>query len=220
MADGTTVAPSIYAVGSKLPLDGAIQALLLVAALVLANGCVTSQQGVAPPELAGWIPAQIAQAKLPAEFAGCWEMMIGPEQIDSVESYSMLVTASQIKQIPTTIVTCLFPDADGSMRTEIRKVEVEGNQGTVTNVAARFTSIDPEQHRVHLRTHFTVAGTVQILVVIPYGFVEDFYMEGDLEMRGHDLVTVRGYDFFAQNGVVLARVGFHADAHRVAANPL
>lgn len=142
-------------------------------------------------------------------------MTVGPNQIDSVQPYSVFVSASQIRQIPTTVVTCFRPQPDGSMRTEIQKVEIQGNQGTVTNVAAKFVSIDPACRCAHLRTHFTVSGTTSILAIIPYSFQQDFYMEGNLQMAAPNVILVQGDDFFAQNGNVLARVWFHAEAHRV-----
>ena len=85
----------------------------------------------------------------------------------------------------------------------------------MTNVAAKFLSIDPELLRAQLRTHFMVSGTTSILAIIPYSFQQDFYMEGDLQMTSPNVILVRGDDFFAQNGIVLARVWFHAEAHRI-----
>jgi len=164
-------------------------------------------------EIPGKPPDTAQSVVLPSPFVGCWEGTI--EEFDSLTPIGFL--SSLVKGTHATYRFCYLPNPDGaSYRLELRKLVIAEKELTPTSFENQVVWKDDRKGMGYLRNHLVVIQHSWFLF-IPMSVQTEYYAEeivtldddpNVLKMRGAELMKLSGSDY--------ARIGFHADFHRVA----
>jgi hypothetical protein len=164
-------------------------------------------------EIPGKPPDPALSVVLPSQFVGCWEGTI--EGFDSLTPIAFL--SSTIRGTHVTYRFCYLPNSNGATyRLELRKLVIAEKELTPTSFENQVVWRDEHRGTGYLRNHLFVTQRSWFLF-IPISVDTEYYAEEIVTLDNDpNLLKMRGAELMKLSGSDYARIGFHADFHRVA----
>jgi hypothetical protein len=162
-------------------------------------------------EIPGKQPDAAQSVVLPSLFVGCWEGTI--ENFDSLEPIGFL--SSMVRGTHVTYRFCYLPNPDGTTyRLELRKLVIAEKELTPTSFENQVVWKDDGKGTGYLRNHVVVTQHSWFLF-IPISVQTEYYAEEIVALNNSNGLNMRGAQLMKLSGKDYARIGFHADFHRV-----
>jgi hypothetical protein len=110
---------------------------------------------------------------------------------------------------------CYRPNEGGGGQLTLAKLEIEGNQATVTRFDNRVTRVDIEKLTGHLRNHVVLESVAYVFWLFPITAHQEIFADEDITMVNPNLIAMRGHQRIRVSDQDIAEVTFHGDFHRV-----